>query len=34
MKVYWSNRQRLAVPPGSRAPLADEPDLRRLPEFA
>jgi 2-haloalkanoic acid dehalogenase type II len=34
MKVYWSNRQRLPVPPGSPAPLADEPDLRRLPEFA
>jgi 2-haloalkanoic acid dehalogenase type II len=34
MKVYWSNRQRLSVPPGSPAPLADEPDLRRLPEFA
>jgi 2-haloalkanoic acid dehalogenase type II len=32
MKVYWSNRQRLAVPTGSPAPLADEPDLRRLPE--
>jgi len=34
MQVYWSNRQRLAVPRGSPSPLADEPDLRRLPEFA
>ena len=34
MKVYWSNRQRLAVPPGSPSPLADEPDLRRLPDLA
>jgi len=34
MQVYWSNRQRLAVPPGSPSPLADEPDLRRLPELA
>ena len=34
MKVYWSNRQRLPVPPGSPAPLADEPDLLRLPELA
>jgi len=34
MRVYWSNRQRLAVPVGSPPPLADEPDLRRLPELA
>jgi len=33
MKIYWSNRQRLPVPPSSPAPLADEPDLRRLAEF-
>jgi 2-haloacid dehalogenase len=32
MRVYWSNRQRLAVPVGSPPPLADEPDLRRLPD--
>jgi 2-haloalkanoic acid dehalogenase type II len=34
MQVYWSNRQRLPVPMGSPAPIADEPDLRRLPDFA
>jgi len=33
MKIYWSNRQHLPVPPSSPAPLADEPDLRRLAEF-
>jgi 2-haloacid dehalogenase len=30
MPVYWSNRQRLPVPDGSR-PLVDAPDLTRLP---
>ena len=34
MQVYWSNRQRLPVPAGSPAPLANEPDLRRLPGLA
>jgi 2-haloacid dehalogenase len=34
MRVYWSNRQRLPVPAGSPSPLADEPDLRRLPVVA
>jgi 2-haloalkanoic acid dehalogenase type II len=34
MQVYWSNRQRLPVPAGSPAPLANEADLRRLPELA
>jgi 2-haloacid dehalogenase len=34
MRVYWSNRQRLAVPAGSPSPLADEPDLQRLPALA
>jgi 2-haloalkanoic acid dehalogenase type II len=34
MQVYWSNRQRLPVPAGSPSPLADEPDLRRLPAIA
>jgi 2-haloalkanoic acid dehalogenase type II len=34
MPVYWSNRQRLAVPGGSPPPLHDEPDLRRLPVAA
>jgi 2-haloacid dehalogenase len=33
-KVYWSNRQRLPVPSGSPTPLADEPDLGRLPQYA
>jgi 2-haloacid dehalogenase len=34
MQVYWSNRQRLPVPAGSPAPLANEPDLRCLPKLA
>src|SRR5438445_5884565 len=33
MRVYWSNRQRLPLPEGA-PPLADEPDLLRLPETA
>jgi 2-haloacid dehalogenase len=34
MPVYWSNRQRLPVPPGAAPPLADAPDLSGLPSLA
>jgi 2-haloacid dehalogenase len=34
MPVYWSNRQRLPVPAGGPIPLANEPSVARLPEFA
>jgi 2-haloacid dehalogenase len=34
MPVYWSNRQRQPVLPGSPAPLYDEPDLSLLPEIS
>lgn len=33
MKVYWSNRQGLPVPPGAPMPLVNAPDLRALPQF-
>jgi 2-haloalkanoic acid dehalogenase type II len=31
MPVYWSNRQRLAVPGGAPPPVVDAPDLTALP---
>jgi 2-haloalkanoic acid dehalogenase type II len=33
MKVYWSNRQGLPVPPGAPMPLVNAPDLNALPEL-
>lgn len=32
LPVYWANRRRLPVPTGAH-PIADEPDLRALPEL-
>ncbi len=31
MPVYWSNRQGLTVPAGTRPPVLDAPDLGALP---